>query len=93
MSEKAERELRQYGITVHQYVFNPNEAQSFIEKANQISDSNPDGIFLSPIFYRETLPFFENCAGACAGSLLTTVFFFCLANSGCFYCYENNRYA
>jgi LacI family transcriptional regulator len=57
--EKAERELRQYGIVVHQFVFNPDNVESFVEKANELTNSNPDGIFLSPIFYRETLPFFE----------------------------------
>ncbi|MFA6086713.1 LacI family DNA-binding transcriptional regulator [Mucilaginibacter sp.] len=57
--EKAEHELRQFGIVVHQFVFNPNLVESFIEKANEITQSKPDGIFLSPIFYRETLPFFE----------------------------------
>src|ERR1700758_326556 len=30
--EKAEKELRQYGIVVQQYVFNPDQAESFIEK-------------------------------------------------------------
>jgi LacI family transcriptional regulator len=57
--EKAERELRQFGIVVHQFVFNPNQAESYIEKAKEITNSKPDGIFLSPIFYNETLPFFE----------------------------------
>ncbi len=57
--EKAERELRQYGIVVRQFVFNPDSVESFVEKANELTNSNPDGIFLSPIFYRETLPFFE----------------------------------
>lgn len=57
--EKAEKELRQFGIIVHQFTFNPDHAESFIEKATELTDCNPDGIFLSPIFYRETLPFFE----------------------------------
>jgi LacI family transcriptional regulator len=57
--EKAEKNLRQYGIAVKQFVFNPYDANSFIEKANAISKESPDGIILSPIFYRESLPFFE----------------------------------
>jgi LacI family transcriptional regulator len=57
--EKAEKELRQYGIVVHQFVFNPYQVESFIEKAKEVTDSKPNGVFLSPIFYRETLPFFE----------------------------------
>ncbi|HWZ16438.1 MAG TPA: substrate-binding domain-containing protein [Mucilaginibacter sp.] len=57
--ERAEKELRQYGIVVNQFVFNPDRVESFVEKANELTNSNPDGIFLSPIFYREILPFFE----------------------------------
>ncbi|MEJ7677168.1 MAG: substrate-binding domain-containing protein [Segetibacter sp.] len=57
--EKAEKDLKQYGIVVKQYIFNPYDAGSFIEKANAISENNADGIILSPIFYRESLLFFE----------------------------------
>jgi len=55
--EKAQKELRKYKIAVHQFVFNPYQVSSFIEKATELSATNPDGIFLSPIFYREILPF------------------------------------
>jgi LacI family transcriptional regulator len=57
--EKAEKELKSYGVRVRQYAFNPRKVESFIEKATEVTNDNPDGIFLSPIFYRETLPFFE----------------------------------
>ncbi|MCW3106567.1 MAG: LacI family transcriptional regulator [Segetibacter sp.] len=57
--EKAERELKQYGIVVKQYIFNPYDVGSFIEKANALSEDSVDGIILSPIFYRESLLFFE----------------------------------
>jgi LacI family transcriptional regulator len=57
--EKAEKDLRQYGIVVKQYIFNPHDAASFIEKANALSNESTDGIILSPIFYRESLHFFE----------------------------------
>lgn len=57
--EKAEKDLKQYGIVVQQYVFDPYSVESFITNANQLTKDNPDGIILSPIFYRETLPFFE----------------------------------
>jgi LacI family transcriptional regulator len=50
--EKAEYELRQFGIVVHQFVFNPDNVESFVEKANELTDSKPHGVFLSPIFYR-----------------------------------------
>lgn len=57
--EKAEKDLKQYGIVVKQFIFNPYDAASFIEKANAISEDSFDGIILSPIFYRESLVFFE----------------------------------
>lgn len=57
--EKAEKDLGQYGISVNQFVFNPYDVHSFIEQAEKVTISNPDGIFLAPIFYREVLPFFE----------------------------------
>jgi LacI family transcriptional regulator len=57
--EKAERELKQYGIVIHQHVFDPYDVKSFIQKAEQITQSKPSGVFLAPIFYREVQPFFE----------------------------------
>lgn len=57
--EKAEKDLKQYGVVVEQFIFNPYQVNSYIEKANELTRARPDGILLSPIFYRETLPFFE----------------------------------
>jgi LacI family transcriptional regulator len=57
--EKAEKDLKQYGIVVQQYVFDPYSVESFIANASQLTKDNPDGLILSPIFYREILPFFE----------------------------------
>jgi LacI family transcriptional regulator len=57
--EKAERDLKQYGVTVEQYVFNPHDPQDYVKKATKLTKSQPDGILLSPIYYNETLPFFE----------------------------------
>ena len=56
---KASRDLKQFGIQVNQYPFNPYQVDSFIEQAKKITEDNMDGIFLSPIFYREVLPFLE----------------------------------
>lgn len=57
--EKAESELKQYGIVIRQYIFDPYQVDSFIQKAKEITQSNPSGIFLAPIFYREVQPFFK----------------------------------
>ena len=56
---KAEKELKQFGLTVKYFPFNPYNAASFIENAKQISAEEVDGIILTPIFYREVLPFLE----------------------------------
>jgi len=57
--EKAEDDLGKFGVQVHQYIFNPFDIESFVNAAKTASASSPDGILLSPIFYREALPFFE----------------------------------
>ena len=53
-------ELKRFGLTVKFYFFDPYHVQSFIDKASEVIDDLPDGIILSPIFQRETLPFIEN---------------------------------
>ena len=57
--EKAQNTVKQYGVYVHQYIFNPYEVSSYINQAKKLTESDPDGIFLSPIFYRDTFPFFK----------------------------------
>lgn len=57
--EKAEKDLSQFGISVRQYVFDPYDVQSFLDKAAEVAGSNPDGILLAPIFHREVLPFLD----------------------------------
>ncbi|MDR6804863.1 LacI family transcriptional regulator [Dyadobacter sp. BE34] len=55
--EKAVVELKQFGVSVRQFIFNPYDANDFIKKAEELTATRPDGIFLSPIFYHEVLPF------------------------------------
>lgn len=57
--DKAVKELKQYGITVTQFQFIPDNVDSFNQKAEELSKMKPDGILLAPIFYKETLPFLE----------------------------------
>jgi LacI family transcriptional regulator len=57
--EKAEQDLKQYGVTVEQFVFDPQDADAYVKKALEITQKKPDGILLSPIYYKETLPFFK----------------------------------
>lgn len=49
---------KQYGINIQQFAFNPYDVESYIEQAGRVSASKPDGILISPIFFRETHPFF-----------------------------------
>ncbi len=56
----AERELRGYGISVEQFLFNPYDVKSFIKQAQQIAANHFDGVLVSPIFYKEVLPFLED---------------------------------
>ena len=57
--EKAEKELRQYGVSISRYIFNPHEEQSFISKAQEVTKEHPDGLLIAPVFYKEALPFFK----------------------------------
>ncbi len=58
--KKAEQELKQYGVVITYFAFNPYSSSSFSEQATQITNQTFDGIILSPIFYREVLPFLEH---------------------------------
>ncbi|CAA9294804.1 MAG: putative LacI-family transcriptional regulator [uncultured Cytophagales bacterium] len=57
--EKAEKELRRYGVRVEPFVFNQYEVGSFLEQAAALAENPPDGILVAPLFYRESLPLFE----------------------------------
>lgn len=57
--EKAEQDLKQYSVTVEQFVFDPQDVDAYVKKAEEITERHPDGILLSPIYYKETLTFFE----------------------------------
>lgn len=54
---KAEKNLRQYGVTVVNHLYNLNDVESFKKAAEKISESEFDGILLAPLFYRESLTF------------------------------------
>lgn len=56
---QAEAEWLRYGVTVQSYFFNLYEKDSFKEVAEAVTKDRPDGILVAPIFYHETLPFFE----------------------------------
>jgi LacI family transcriptional regulator len=57
--EKAEAELKQYGVVVKQFIFDPFHAGSFRENADRLTKTRFDGILVAPIFYRESITYFN----------------------------------
>ena len=57
--DRAEKDLKQYGLVVEKYLFDPLKVDSFVQKAIEATANSPEGILLSPLFYREALPFFD----------------------------------
>ena len=56
--EKAARELKQYGVNLTVYSYSLTEVDSFLAQAEEATRSQPDGILIAPLFYRESLAFF-----------------------------------
>ncbi|MEX2336259.1 MAG: LacI family DNA-binding transcriptional regulator [Fulvivirga sp.] len=57
--EKAGVELKQYGVGITQFIFDPRKVSSFRDMADSISETDFDGILIAPIFYRESLSYFN----------------------------------
>lgn len=57
--EKAARELKQYGVTLTVYSYELTRVGSFRAQAEAATQAQPDGILIAPLFYRESLEFFE----------------------------------
>lgn len=58
--EKAVEELQQYGLRVTPFIFDPYEAKSFSAAADKIATAAFDGILVAPIFYRQSLAYFND---------------------------------
>jgi LacI family transcriptional regulator len=56
---KASEDLKQYGIFVKRFIFDPYNVDSFLQKAKEVSFDQPDGILIAPIFHREALPLLQ----------------------------------
>ncbi|MCJ8165721.1 substrate-binding domain-containing protein [Pontibacter sp. E15-1] len=57
--EKAEDELKQYGIRITKFFFDPVDADSFSTAANKVVSKAFDGILIAPLFYRQSLAYFN----------------------------------
>jgi hypothetical protein len=56
---QSKREWSHYGVHISTYGFDLNLKSSFEEVSAKVIRAKPDGILMAPIFYNETLPFFE----------------------------------
>ncbi|MBX0293036.1 substrate-binding domain-containing protein [Hymenobacter sp. HSC-4F20] len=57
--EQAARELKPYRVTLSMYPYDLGQVNSFLEQAGQATAARPDGILIAPLFYRESLAFFQ----------------------------------
>jgi LacI family transcriptional regulator len=57
--DQAQNEWMRYGVNIIPYYFDLYEKASFGEVAETIAGDPPDGLLIAPIFYHETLPYFE----------------------------------
>jgi LacI family transcriptional regulator len=58
---QAEAEWQNYGVQVVSCPFDMLQKSSFQKAAEKVLALNPDGVLIAPIFYHETLPFFQAC--------------------------------
>lgn len=59
--QRAEAEIRQYGIKVELFFFDLRDARSFVTQANRILDSTVDGVVVAPAFVSEAQTFAIAC--------------------------------
>lgn len=59
--QRAEAEIRQYGVQVNIHLFDLNDTASFAAQAKKILASGPDAILLSPSFVEESRQFARDC--------------------------------
>lgn len=57
--DQAHAEWTRYGVSVVPYFFDLYEKTSFRRVADSVTNDGPDGILIAPIFYHETLPYFN----------------------------------
>ncbi len=57
----AAREIKKFNFELHIATFNYSNENSFIEKSNEIVDSNSSGFIFAPVFYEASLKVVEKC--------------------------------
>ncbi|GAA4444921.1 substrate-binding domain-containing protein [Ravibacter arvi] len=59
--KRADKEIRQFGIEVDPFLFNPSDRESFKAIAKNIMESEYDGIILAPSFIEESKKLLDEC--------------------------------
>ena len=59
--ERADTEIKQFGIIIDKYFYDQNEIDSFVQQTELILESKPDGLLLGPSFIEESVRFTEKC--------------------------------
>ena len=57
----AAREIKKFNFELHIATFEYSNENSFIEKSNEILESNPNGLIFAPVFYESSLSVIEKC--------------------------------
>lgn len=55
--KSAIKEIKKYGVAVHNYYFDKLDRNSFIKALTQIIELNPDGVVFAPFFFTTSLEF------------------------------------
>jgi LacI family transcriptional regulator len=58
---KAETEIRQYGVQIDLYFFDQNVQSAFASQVYKIMDDNPDGVLITPTFEPESRMLLQAC--------------------------------
>ncbi|TDE15211.1 LacI family DNA-binding transcriptional regulator [Dyadobacter psychrotolerans] len=58
---KAEAEIKQYGLQVDYYFFDQNVQSVFALQVQQIMENNPDGVLITPTFEPDSIRLLEYC--------------------------------
>lgn len=58
---RAETEIKQYGVNIHQYFFDLNDKDSFKKQVKKIIADKVDGIVMAPSFVKESVYFSNKC--------------------------------
>jgi LacI family transcriptional regulator len=59
--ETAENEIRQYGINIHKFFYDPSNKSSFQNRCKELLQKKPDTVLLIPAFGEETGNFINSC--------------------------------